>query len=205
MFGHCLSHTEGDVVHTGDFKFDLTPANHEYSDIHKMAEIGELGVLVLLSESTNAERPGLTPSERIVGDHVVAAFIKAEGRVFVSTFASNVSRVQQVVDAALKTRRKLAFFGRSMVNVVDVAMERGYLHVPDGMFIAAREVENVAPERMVILCTGSQGEPMAVLARLSTGSFRDVSIFPGDTVIFAASLFLVMNVMFLVSLITYFT
>jgi ribonuclease J len=178
---------EGNVVHTGDFKFDLTPANHQYSDIHRMAEIGMHGVLVLLSESTNAERKGLTPTERIVSDHMEEAFMRADGKIFVSTFASNVNRVQQVVNAAIKTNRKLALLGRSMVNVVGVAMERGYLDIPDGMLIDAHEVDRLSPENVVILCTGSQGEPMAALARLASGNYRDVAIYPGDTVILAAS------------------
>ncbi|PAD69266.1 ribonuclease J [Bacillus sp. 7586-K] len=178
---------EGNVVHTGDFKFDLTPVNNQYSDIHKMAEIGKQGVLVLLSESTNAERAGLTPSEQIVGDHVEEAFMKAKRKVVISTFASNINRVQQVVNAAIKTNRKLALLGRSMVNVFDVAVERGYLQIPEGMLIEPHEINTLAPEQVAILCTGSQGEPMAALARLSTGKFRDVDILPDDTIIFAAS------------------
>ncbi|WP_198158805.1 ribonuclease J [Robertmurraya korlensis] len=178
---------EGNVVHTGDFKFDLTPANHQHSDIHKMAEIGKNGVLVLISESTNAERKGLTPSEEMVGNHMDEAFLRADGKIFVSTFASNVNRVQQVVDAAIKTNRKLALVGRSMVNVVQVAMERGYVNIPEGMIIDARSANEMAPEKVAILCTGSQGEPMAALSRLSTGNYRDMSIYPGDTVILAAS------------------
>ncbi|WP_066295336.1 ribonuclease J [Bacillus sp. FJAT-29937] len=176
----------GNIVHTGDFKFDLTPANKEHADIHKMAEIGQEGVLLLLSESTNAERPGLSPSEQMVGDHVEAAFMKAKRKVIVSTFASNISRVQQVVLAAHKTNRKLALLGRSMVNVVEVAMDRGYLTVPDGMLIAPQEINEMPPEKVAILCTGSQGEPLAALARLSTGNFRGVDILPEDTVILAA-------------------
>ncbi|CRK82122.1 ribonuclease J [Neobacillus massiliamazoniensis] len=178
---------EGTVVHTGDFKFDLTPANNQYADIHKMAEIGRQGVLALISESTNAERKGLTPSERMVGGHMNEAFMKAQGKIFISTFASNVNRVQQVVDAAMLTNRKLALVGRSMVNVVSVAMERGYIHIPEGMLIEAGEVDQLSPEKVAILCTGSQGEPMAALSRLSSGNYRDVSIYPGDTVILAAS------------------
>ena len=178
---------EGNVVHTGDFKFDLTPVNNQSSDIHKMAQIGENGVLVLLSESTNAERPGSTPSEQMVGDHILEAFIKAKRKVIISTFASNVNRVQQVVEAAYKTNRKLALLGRSMVNVVSVAIERGYLNVPDGMLIEAHQINEMPPERVVILCTGSQGEPLAALARLSSNNFRDVEILPDDTVILAAS------------------
>ncbi|KIL48200.1 ribonuclease J [Jeotgalibacillus soli] len=178
---------EGTVVHTGDFKFDLTPVNNQYADIHKMAEIGKKGVLVLLSESTNAERPGSTPSEQIVGDHIEEAFMKARRKVFISTFASNVNRVQQVVDASLKTNRKLALLGRSMVNVVTVAMERGYLQIPDGMLIDAHEINELEPERVSILCTGSQGEPMAALSRLSSSNYRGVDILPEDTVIISAS------------------
>lgn len=177
---------EGRVVHTGDFKFDLTPVNDQHSDLHRMAEIGREGVLVLLSESTNAERPGSTPTELTVGNRIEEAFMKASRKVFVSTFASNISRVQQVVDAAIKTNRKLALLGRSMVNVVDVAVERGYLNIPDGMLIDAQEVNNLAPEKVCVLCTGSQGEPMAALARLSNASYQDVQILPEDTVILAA-------------------
>ncbi|MEH7335966.1 ribonuclease J [Neobacillus drentensis] len=178
---------EGNVVHTGDFKFDLTPANNQFADIHKMADIGSKGVLALISESTNAERTGLSPSEQMVGHHMEEAFIDAPGKIIVSTFASNVNRVQQVVQAAIKTNRKLALLGRSMVNVVSVAIERGYLDVPEGMLIEAMEVDQLAPEKVAILCTGSQGEPMAALARLASGNYRDVAIYPGDTVILAAS------------------
>ncbi|MDR7078195.1 ribonuclease J [Neobacillus niacini] len=178
---------EGNVVHTGDFKFDLTPANGQYCDIHKMAEIGRQGVIALISESTNAERKGVSPSESMVAEHLVEAFRKAEGKIILSTFASNVNRVQQVVEAAMKTNRKLSLLGRSMVNVVDVALERGYLNVPDGMLISAHEIEQFPPDKVVILCTGSQGEPNAALARLSTGNYRDATIYPGDTVILAAS------------------
>ncbi len=177
---------EGKIVHTGDFKFDLTPANNEHSDIHKMAEIGKEGVLLLMSESTNAERPGSTPSEQMVGKHVEDAFKKAERKVILSTFASNINRIQQVIDAAEKTHRKVALLGRSMVNVVDVAMERGYLTVPDGMLIQQHEIHEMASEKVAILCTGSQGEPLAALSRLSTGNFRGVEILPEDTVIIAA-------------------
>jgi ribonuclease J len=178
---------EGNVVHTGDFKFDLTPENGQFSDIHKMAEIGKNGVLALISESTNAERPGLTPSERIVAGHMKAAFLNASGKIFISTFASNVNRVQQVVDSAIMTNRKLALLGRSMVNVISVAIERGYINIPEGMLIDVNEIDKLAPEKVVILCTGSQGEPNAALARLASGKYRDVEIYPGDTVILAAS------------------
>lgn len=177
---------EGTIVHTGDFKFDLTPATKEHADLHRIAEIGKKGVLLLLSESTNAERPGSTPSEQMVGKHVEEAFIRAERKVILSTFASNVSRLQQVVEAARKTDRKLALLGRSMVNVVEVAMERGYLEIPEGMLIDQNQINELPPEKVAILCTGSQGEPGAALSRLSTGNFRGVEILAEDTVIFAA-------------------
>ncbi|MFC0045156.1 ribonuclease J [Metabacillus iocasae] len=177
---------QGTIVHTGDFKFDLTPVHHQYADIHKIARIGEEGVLLLLSESTNAERPGFTPSEHIVGEHMEEAFKKATGKVIVSTFASNINRVQQVVDASMKTNRKLALLGRSMVNVVDVAIERGYIQVPEGMFIRAEQINDLPPEKVTILCTGSQGEPLAALARLSNGTYRGVDVYRDDTVILAA-------------------
>lgn len=178
---------EGTVVHTGDFKFDLTPVNQQYPDIHKMADIGSKGVTLLLSESTNAERPGYTPSESHVGKHIEDAFHRAKQKVFIATFASNVHRLQQIVDAATVTNRRLALLGRSMVNVVKVASELGYLNVPEGMLVDAVEVGSLAPERVAILCTGSQGEPMAALSRLSRSNYRNVEIQRGDTVILSSS------------------
>lgn len=178
---------EGKVVHTGDFKFDFTPVNDQTSDIHKMAEIGRAGVLALISESTNAERPGFTPSEKVVASHLEEEFLKATGKIFISTFASNVNRLQQIVEAAAKTNRKLVLLGRSMVNVASVAMRLGYLTIPNWMLIEARDMRQLPPDRVVILCTGSQGEPLAALSRLSTGSNRDIKVVQGDTVIFAAS------------------
>ncbi len=178
---------EGTIVHTGDFKFDLTPVNNQHPDIHKMAKIGSEGVLALISESTNAERPGFTPSERSVGERIEEIFMKANRKVIISTFASNVNRVQQIVEACIKTNRKLALLGRSMVNVVEVALEKGYLNIPDGMLIEANEVNNLDPKQVAILCTGSQGEPMAALARLASGNYRQVDVLPEDTVIIAAT------------------
>jgi len=178
---------EGTVVHTGDFKFDLTPVNEQYPDIHKMAELGKNGVLVLLSESTNSERPGFTPSERKVGESIEEAFTKARQKVVISTFASNVHRLQQIVDAAAMTNRKLTVLGRSMVNVVKIASELGYLKIPEGMLVEAGEVAGLEAERVAILCTGSQGEPMAALARLASSTHRQIKILPGDTVILSAT------------------
>lgn len=185
--GIVINTPEGNVVHTGDFKFDLTPVNNQFADIHKMSEIGSEGVLVLISESTNAERPGLTPSEKLVGNHIEDAFLHAERKIVISTFASNVNRIQQIVNAAIATNRKLALLGRSMVNVVDVALERGYLNIPDDMLLDAREVKYLPPEEVVVLCTGSQGEPLAALSRLANGNHREVKILPDDTVILASS------------------
>lgn len=176
----------GNVVHTGDFKFDMSPVNGPYPDLHRMAEIGKQGVHVLLSESTNAERPGFTPSERVVGDHILDAFIRAKQKVFISTFASNVSRVQQIVNAAFETGRKLALLGRSMINVVSVASELGYLDVPEGLLIEAIDSDQIPPDEVVVLCTGSQGETMAALSRLAASKHPHVKIAPGDTVIIAA-------------------
>lgn len=178
---------EGTVVHTGDFKFDLTPVNKQYPDIHKMASIGEKGVRFLLSESTNAERPGFTPSEKLVGAHMEEAFKKADRRIFVSTFASNVHRLQQVVDAAELTGRKLALLGRSMVNVVNVSKELGYLNIPEGMLIEPAEAAKLPPHEVAVLVTGSQGEPMAALSRLANASNRLMEIGAGDTVLLAAN------------------
>lgn len=178
---------EGTVVHTGDFKFDMTPVNKQYPDIHKMADIGKKGVKFLLSESTNAERTGFTPSERLVGAHMQEAFQKAEQRIFVSTFASNVHRLQQIVDAAIHTGRKLTLLGRSMVNVVGVAKELGYLKIPDDMLVDPVDAAKMPPEQIAVLCTGSQGEPMAALSRLANSSHRQIQIGPGDTVLIAAN------------------
>lgn len=178
---------EGKIVHTGDFKFDLTPVNKQFTEIHKMAQFGDDGVLLLISESTNAERPGSTPSEREVGKQIEESFFNASGKIIISTFASNVNRIQQIVEAAIKTDRKLALLGRSMVNVVSVAKKYGYIDIPDWLLIDARDVKQWPSEKVVVLCTGSQGEPLAALSRLSTNSNRDVRVDPGDTVIFAAS------------------
>ncbi len=176
----------GTIVHTGDFKFDWTPVDKEYPNIHKMAQLGENGVLLLLSESTNAERPGSTPSEARITDHLEEEFRKATGKIFVTTFASNVDRVQQVINASIKTNRRVALVGRSMVNVVAVAAERGYLDLPEDILIETRQVQALPPEKVTILCTGGQGEPMAALSRLATSSFRDIEVLQDDTVIFAA-------------------
>lgn len=185
--GVCLETPEGNVVHTGDFKFDQTPVNEQYADLHRMAEIGKRGVLALLSDSTNAERPGHTGSERGVGVEIEEVFRKAKQRVIIATFASNIHRIQQVVDACIATNRKLTVIGRSMVNVVGIASELGYLNIPEGMLIEPEEVNKMAADRVAILSTGSQGEPMSALTRMARSTHRKVDILPGDTVIIAAT------------------
>ncbi|GFR37669.1 ribonuclease J [Insulibacter thermoxylanivorax] len=185
--GICIDTPEGVVVHTGDFKFDQTPVNNDFADIHRMSEIGKRGVLALLSDSTNAERPGYTGSERSVGASLKEVFRNAEQRVIVATFASNVHRLQQVIDAAAYTNRKLAIVGRSMVNVITIAAELGYLHIPEGMLVELDEVNRLPSHRVAILSTGSQGEPMSALTRMARSTHKKVEILPGDTVVIAAN------------------
>lgn len=185
--GICLETPEGIVVHTGDFKFDHTPVNEQYADLQQMAAIGSRGVLALLSDSTNAERAGFTPSESNIGKEFEEIFRRAKQRVVVATFASNVHRIQQVINAAVETRRKMAVVGRSMVNVVSIASELGYLTIPEGMLIEADDVNKLPADRVVILSTGSQGEPMSALTRMARSTHRKVDILPGDTVVIAAT------------------
>ncbi|MBA4532348.1 MULTISPECIES: ribonuclease J [Brevibacillus] len=185
--GVCLETPEGYVVHTGDFKFDQTPVNNQRADLGKMAEIGERGVLCLLSDSTNAERPGFTGSESSVGKALKEVFHKAEGRIIVSTFASNVHRIQQVFDAAVQYNRKVTLVGRSMINVITISMDLGYLHVPEGIIVDIDECNKLPSEQVVILSTGSQGEPMSALTRIARSAHRKIDMMPGDTVIIAAT------------------
>ena len=177
----------GTVVHTGDFKIDQTPVDGKLTDIHKFAELGDKGVLALMSDSTNAERPGYTDSERTVGQALNDAFRDCPGRIILATFASNVLRIQQAINAAVKYERKVAVLGRSMVNVVAIATEMGYLQAPEGVVIDAEEINRYRDNQILILTTGSQGEPMAGLSRMASSNHRSVSIIPGDTVIFSAT------------------
>ncbi|OEG00458.1 ribonuclease J [Vulcanibacillus modesticaldus] len=185
--GVVIETPEGVIVHTGDFKFDLTPVDNQMADIHKMAEIGNKGVLALLSDSTNAEREGYTGSERSVGEAINEVFRKAKQRIIVATFASNIHRIQQVVDAASAYDKKIAIVGRSMVNVVNIGIELGYLHVPEGMIVDVEEINKLPADKVVILSTGSQGEPMSALTRMARSAHRQIDILPGDTVIIAAT------------------
>ncbi len=177
----------GTIVHTGDFKLDQTPVDGKVTDFHKFAELGDQGVLVLLADSTNAERPGYTMSERSVGQTFDETFHYATSRIIIATFSSNVHRIQQAIDTACKYNRKVAVLGRSMVNVVNIALELGYLTVPDGVIIDIDEINNYPASKIVIMTTGSQGEPMSALTRMAMSDHKKVEIVPGDTVIISAT------------------
>ena len=177
----------GTIIHTGDFKIDHTPVDGQVTEFNKFAEYGDRGVLALLADSTNAERPGFTPSEKMVGKTFDDEVRYAKNRIIVATFSSNVHRIQQVIDAALKYDRKVAVIGRSMVNVVNIAKELGYLKAPEGEIIDIDETHNYTPDKIVIITTGSQGEPMSALTRMAMNDHKKVDIMPGDTVIISAT------------------
>ncbi|OIJ09958.1 Zn-dependent hydrolase [Anaerobacillus arseniciselenatis] len=185
--GVCIETNQGSIVHTGDFKFDQNPVDGVYSDIGKMAEIGENGVLCLLSDSTNAERPGVSVSESAIGQGITDAFYTAKGRVIVATFASNIHRIQQVVNASISTKRKVAVSGRSMEKIVSIAIELGYLNVPTDTLIKIQDVERYEDDELTILTTGSQGEPMSALSRMAKGAHKQIAIRPTDTIIISAT------------------
>ncbi len=176
----------GLVVHTGDFKFDHTPVDNWPTDYAKLAELSTRGVDLLLSDSTNAERPGWTPSERVIGPAFVEAIKNAPGRVIIATFASLISRMQQVADAAVKQRRKLAFVGTSMVDNAKMARKLGYLLVPDETLVTVEAALNLPPAQVILMCTGSQGEPSSIIGRLSAGTNRQFDLLPNDTVILSS-------------------
>ncbi|MBU2701942.1 ribonuclease J [Sporomusaceae bacterium BoRhaA] len=177
----------GTIVHTGDFKLDQTPIDGKVTDFHRFAELGDQGVLVMLADSTNAERPGYTKSERSVGASFDDTFRNAKGRIIIASFSSNIHRLQQAIDMACKFKRKVAILGRSMVNVVSIASELGYMNIPEGMLIDIDEIKNYPLSGIVILTTGSQGEPMSALTRMAMSDHRKVEIMPGDTVIISAT------------------
>ncbi|MEA5061248.1 MAG: ribonuclease J [Erysipelotrichaceae bacterium] len=185
-FGIVVDTPEGRIVTTGDFKIDLTPIGPDIQ-LNKIADLGRRGVTLLLSDSTNAENEGYTPSERNVFESINEIFTRAEGRLIVSTFSSNISRIQQICEAAVLHHRKIAIVGKSMENAVAISRSYGYIKIPDDAIIDVSEIRRTKLNEIVVLCTGSQGEPMAALSRIATGDHKDIRIIPGDTVVFSSS------------------
>ncbi len=177
----------GVVVHTGDFKIDYTPIDNQRMDLGRLAELGNKGVLALLSDSTNSERKGYTMSESTVGEVFDKLFLNCTKRIVVATFASNIHRIQQIVDSAVKYNRKVSVCGRSMINVIETAIKLGYINVPENTFIDIDMINNYTDEQLVILTTGSQGEAMSALTRMASGEHRKVEITPNDLVIISAT------------------
>src|SRR5205823_6632171 len=176
----------GRIVHTGDYKLDHTPVDGLKTDVGRLAELGTAGVDLLLGDSTNAERPGMTPSERVVGEAFRQIIPLRTGRVLVSSFASNVHRMQQAVDVAVSVNRRVCVVGRSMRKNVNIARNLGYMEVPDGVLVRPPELEELAPHEQMILCTGSQGEPLSALSRIAYNDHPALRVERGDTVIISA-------------------
>ncbi len=185
-FGVLINTPNGRIFETGDFKFDLTPVGKQ-SDYQKMAYIGQIGVNLLMSDSTNSSVPGSSISERKVALSINEQMRKTPGRLIVSTFASNTYRVAQILEAAVSCNRKVAVFGRSMENVLEIGRRLGYINIPEDSFITGNELNTLPANRICIVCTGSQGEPMAALSRIANGTHRFIKILPGDTVLFSSN------------------
>lgn len=177
----------GHVFHTGDFKIDLTPVDGEGVDFARLAELGDEGVDLLLSDSTNSEVEGFTPSERSVGEAFKQEFMKAKGRIVIAVFASHIHRIQQIIDIAVKNNRKIAIDGRSLVKVFEIAPTVGCLRIPEGALVSLAEVDKLKDNKVVILCTGTQGEPMAALSRIAKNMHKHIKVKEGDTVIISAT------------------
>jgi ribonuclease J len=177
----------GTVLLTGDYKFDQTPVDGPPADVSRLAELGSEGILLLCGDSTNADRPGFSPSEREVGPHLEEVFGRADGRIIVTSFASNIHRVQQVVDAAASLGRKVALVGRSMRKNVNIGRSLGHIEVPEGMLIQPQEVEDWPDHKVVVISTGSQGEPLSALRRMAYNDHRQITLRSGDTVVFSAT------------------
>lgn len=177
----------GNMVHTGDFKFDFTPVDGELFDIATLTAAAEEGILLLMSDSTNSERTGFTPSEKTVWKKLSEVFANAQGRIIVTTFASNMHRIKQILQAAMQYDRQVVILGRSMLNIADLARQLGYMKYPDGLIINVDEVKELPADKVVILTTGSQGEPLSALNRIAHDSHKHIKVIPGDTVIFSAT------------------
>jgi ribonuclease J len=182
-----LSTEAGSVLMTGDYKFDQTPVDGRPADVSRLAELGKEGLLLLCGDSTNADRPGVAPSESSVGPALLEQFSRCKGRIIVTSFASNIHRVQQVIDAAVRLDRKVALVGRSMRKNFNIASNLGIANAPDGIFIQPREIEDFPDEKVVVISTGSQGEPLSALRRMANNDHRDVQLHSGDTVVFSAT------------------
>ena len=185
--GYAIYTPHGLLIHTGEYKFDVAPTDGRLSDIDRLRAYGDEGVLLLLSDSTNAERPGHTPSEQIVSETFEEIFSQVRGRIIVSTFASNISRVQQVINIAMRHNRKLAVVGRSMVDNVKMALDLGYLTAPEDLLVHVDDLEDYPDSQIAIVCTGTQGEPTSALVRMANQEHRQVSLKQGDTVILSAT------------------
>ncbi len=185
-YGVVIDTSEGKIVSTGDFKVDLTPIGPDI-ELQKIASLGEEGVDLLLSDSTNAENEGYTPSEKNVNDSINEIFNEARGRIIVSTFSSNISRIQQICESAVKHNRKIAIVGKSMEKAVEISRGFGYIKIPDSSIISTEDIKTLKGSEVLVLCTGSQGEPNAALSRIASGDHKDVHIIPGDTVVFSSS------------------